>query len=116
MGIAKYDTVIANMRRKWGDKFVEPKTTQIQQNYFNSDVRVEVVSPCGYKRRGTITITTGWQPSLMLKHRVTDSGSWDLIDERDIIVAAIGTRSVRHELPHDKLQVAVYLAQGEKSG
>jgi hypothetical protein len=109
-----YRDAIKRLAEKHGDKFVEPKTTEIQRFYFGE--RVEVVSPSGYKRRGVISITTGWAPSLMLIYRKSNSGSWDLLNDRDIIVAWIDERSVRHRVPHDELEVAVYLAQGEKDG
>jgi hypothetical protein len=92
---------------------VAPKITP-QQRYFFGGRRVEVVSPSGYTRRGRISITTGWQPSLMLMHRKGDMGSSDLLDENDVIVAWIDDKSRRWEVNHDKLQVAVYQAQREE--
>lgn len=107
-----FEATLLTMRNKWGSKFVAPITTEMQRVWFNTG-RVEVVSPCGYTRRGMISITTGWQPSLMLVHRRNQSGSSDLLNKDDIIVAWIDDRSNRHPIPHDKLQVAVYQAQRE---
>lgn len=108
-----YQAAIAGIKQRHGDKFVEPKVTEMQRFYFGS--RVEVVSPSGYTRRGIVTITMGWQPSLMLLSRKGAHGSSDLIDDRDVIVAWIDSKSKRHKVPHDELQVAVYQAQREES-
>lgn len=114
MGIQQYQKAVLNLQRRWGDKFVEPEASNQQKIWFG-DMRVEVVSPSGYTRRGTISITTGWQPSLMLIHRRGSSGSWDLLHENDIIVAAITKRSQRIEVAHDKLEVAVYQAHNQEN-
>lgn len=104
-----YDEVIDRLRKRYGDKFVEPSVTREQRIWFGS--RVEVVSPCGFTRRGVISITTGWQPSLLLVHRKNQTGSWDLLKDTDIIVGWVTQRGKLDELPHDYLQVAVYKAQ-----
>ena len=108
---SRYAKAIADLKHRWGDKFVEPKVTDLQRFYFGD--RVEVVSPYGYTRRGYISITTGWQPSLLLIGRRGQHGSSDLINEKDIIVAWIDSKSRKHPVPHDALQVAVYIAQRE---
>jgi len=99
---SRYAKAIADLKHRWGDKFVEPKVTDLQRFYFGD--RVEVVSPYGY---------TGWQPSLLLIGRRGQHGSSDLINEKDIIVAWIDSKSRKHPVPHDALQVAVYIAQRE---
>ena len=109
---SKYEEAMEQGKRKWGDKFVPPKVTTEQRAFFRGP-RVEVVSPSGYTRRGTISITTGWMPSLMLMHRRGQTGSWDLLKVDDIVTAWIDSRSRKHPVPHDALQVAVYQAQRE---
>lgn len=102
-----FNRFLENGRQKWGDKFVPPKTNQQQRAFYHSNTRVEVVSPGGYTRRGCISATTGWEPSLMLMHRRGSSGSWDLLTADDVIVATI-IKGKRYPVPHDELQVAVY--------
>lgn len=99
------------LRRQWGDTFVAPKPTEDQLRYFNTSIRVEVVSPSGYRRRGYIHMTSGYRPALMLIHRHGSAGSWDLLTENDVVVGAVDERGRLHEVPHDKLQVAVYTGE-----
>ena len=108
----KYDLAIERLRKRWGDKFVEPRTNQKQIWYFG--VRVEVVSPSGYTRRGVIGITSGWAPSLLLVHRRGGSGSSDLLNENDIVVGWVDAKHKLQPIDHDKLQVAVYQSQGKE--
>ena len=111
---SKYEEAMEQGKRKWGDKFVPPKVTTEQRAFFRGP-RVEVVSPSGYTRRGVISITGGWQPVLILMHRKGDMGSSDILTTEDVIVAWIGNKSTRHEIKHDRLQVAVYQSQREES-
>lgn len=95
-----YDEAIARLKARWGTLFMAPSVTDDQRRFFGNE-RVEITSPSGYVRRGVITITTGYQPSLMLKHRKSDSGSWDLINSADVITAVIcgGKRIPRRVAP-----------------
>ena len=48
--------------------------------------RIRVDGPAGI-RTGTVGMTTGWRPAFLLMHRVTDSGSSDVLGPEDRIVA-----------------------------
>lgn len=109
----------AHLRKKWGDKFVPPKVTGWQAYHYFTRYRLEVVSPHGYRRRGIIGITTGWQPSLLLVHRANNSGSWDILTTDDILVGCShrtesGRWSPMLRSPHDELAVAVYTGRCEQ--
>lgn len=68
--------------------------------YFGTGTRLRVAwgdGPDSYVRTGTVTITTGWRPALLLLHRRTDRGSSDVLGPRDVIVGVKrpGERSYR---------------------
>jgi len=95
----KYDSAIARLRARWGAEFTEPDTTREQRGHFRGD-RIEVTTTYDngetFVRRGRLSITSGWAPSLMLIHRRNTCGSWDLLDKNDKITATIGPRGERH--------------------
>lgn len=109
MSSPEYRQAIDRLRARHGDKFVEPLATWEQREYFRN-IRVEVVSPSGYRRRGRIGITSGWAPSLMLLPQANSSGSSDLLTDKDIIVAWINNGKPVY-VEHDRLQVAVYTGE-----
>ena len=93
-----YTETIARMQREHGARFVEPKTTREQRFYFRGsrvEVTTEYASGEKHVRRGTIGITTGWSPALLLMSRKGLSGSSDVLSECDRITAVIGKRGER---------------------
>ena len=94
--------MLARFRNRHGDKFVPPKASDRQKEYFGTGQRVEVTTtyPSGetYVRRGTIGITTGWAPALLLMHNVRCVGSSDVLRADDQITAVIDKRGKRHAL------------------
>lgn len=48
--------------------------------------RVKVSGPLGI-RFGVVSMTTGTRPAFLLMHRVTDTGSWDVLGPDDKIIA-----------------------------
>lgn len=93
-----YSQWLETAKRRHGAAFVEPVTTPAQRGWFGMG-RVEVTSASGYVRRGYISATTGWKPSLMLVHRKGSMSGSDLIDCTDAITAWIDKRGRRHENP-----------------
>jgi hypothetical protein len=97
-----YQQMVHRFRAQYGDRFVEPETTDAQRRFYRTDTRVEVTTTYDsgekFVRRGTITTTTGWHPSLMLLHRRSDSGSWDLLDKDDVVTAWFDRRGKRYPL------------------
>lgn len=94
--------MLARFRNRHGDKFVPPKASDRQKEYFGTGQRVEVTTtyPSGetYVRRGTIGITTGWAPALLLMHRRGSMGSSDVLRADDQITAVIDSKGKRHAL------------------
>jgi hypothetical protein len=89
-----YVSTLARFQARHGDKFSAPKDVDHLTRYFNGP-RVEVTGPMGV-RRGRISITTGWAPSLLLMHREGTVGSSDLLGPEDRVTAVIDKRSRRH--------------------
>ena len=73
-------------------KFIAPKGEAFIDAYNKGTdyrVKVQTIYPGGesYVRWGFVALTTGWKPSFMLMRQTGQRGSWDLIDERDTIIA-----------------------------
>lgn len=91
--------MLARFKARYGDKFVPPSTNPNLTHYFGTGVRVEITTtyPSGdpFVRQGTIGITTGWQPALLLLHTRNASGSWDTLKDTDVVTAVINKRGQR---------------------
>lgn len=80
-------------KRQYGDKFdssaLYAADSKARDYYQGSRVLVETVYSDGvrYRRAGVVSATTGWKPSLLLMHRVSDIGSSDLIGPNDKVIA-----------------------------
>lgn len=100
MGYADFSKAIERGAYQWGDKYSAPVTNDLQRRFFGSQ-RVEVTSydklgqPV-YVRRGTIGISSGWSPVLLLMHTRRALGSWDHLGADDEITAIIDKHGRRH--------------------
>ena len=75
------------LSKRHGDKFSAAGIAPQAAEYFGQ--RVEVQFSCGEIKRGWISGTTGWQPSLMLMLRRNSSGSSWLLGDKDNIVRVL---------------------------
>lgn len=57
--------------------------------HYNSNQRIEVLTPYGERIRGYVGKTTGWRPSYILLARRNSIGSSELLDSRYIITTLI---------------------------
>ena len=87
-----FDEAMQRGKTRWGSEFVEPVTTPEQRYHFNG-ARVEITTTYAngeqFIRRGRIGITTGWAPALLLVSRRGEIGSYDVLNENDIITRVI---------------------------
>ena len=102
-----YAAFIARATREHGDALdtssLDAADPSARTHFNGPRVVVETEYPNGeiFRRAGVVSATTGWKPSLLLMHRVTDSGSWDLLEPNDKVVAVqrngnyeeVGTRN-----------------------
>jgi hypothetical protein len=85
MAVSKYTDRIENGIRQHGNKFdsTELDTCPDIIHFYNAtNARVRIEGPFGV-RFGRISTTTGWRPTFLLMHRMTDIGSSDLLGPDD---------------------------------
>lgn len=89
--MTEYEKFLERKRAEYGDRFIEPWGANLFSRFLRSPIRIRVRTtyPSGdvFERTGTVGITTGHHPAFLLIHRSNDIGSWDVIDERDEIIA-----------------------------
>lgn len=90
---------VARKRREHGDKFTTAALPAKFIPFYESGQRIEVTRTYAngekYTRRGTVGITTGWQPAFLLMRTTRSMGSSDLLDAQDNVVKVIPTRKRR---------------------
>lgn len=81
-------------RRQHGDRYdgsaLDGVDESIKAAYRSGDrvrVRSTYADGSSWERTGVVSTTSGWVPAFMLMHRSNSHGSWDLLDERDRVVA-----------------------------
>jgi hypothetical protein len=88
-----FASFIERKRAEYGEKFDPSALEPVFIPYFESQARIEVVTkyPEGeaYKRRGRVGVTTGWRPTFLLMHRISDVGSGDVLGPNDKVVKEI---------------------------
>lgn len=86
----KLEADCASARAIHGDKFdpseIEAVSPRIRDHYRGERVIIENAKH-GHRRAGVVSKTNGWKPALLLVHRSTDAGSWDVISPDDVLVA-----------------------------
>ena len=87
MGNSAFKAYCARLRAEHGDKFSDASLAPEFANHFGN--RVEVQFAYGEVKRGWITGTTGWRPSLMILLRSNSSGSSWLVSDKDKIVRVL---------------------------
>ena len=94
--MSKYAARLARGQRQWLDLFDPSELDAVHESvrrHFETGNRVEVVTTYGsgetYVRRGRISTTTGWRPSFILMHRVSDIGSGDVLGPNARVTAVI---------------------------
>lgn len=89
--MSTYDDYLRRKQNEFGKQFDSSKLAPQFVHYFNSGERIKVsrqyASGEVYTRTGTIGVTTGWVPAFLLMSRIGSSGSSDVLDEKDQIVA-----------------------------
>lgn len=84
-------------RATHGDKLdlsnVESVSPAIRAYFHGARIEVTRTYEDGetWTRRGRVSVTTGWRPSLMLMPRINSRGSSDLLDSTDRFVRVITT-------------------------
>lgn len=76
-----YLAYVERLRKQHGDKFSDASLSQKFASEFGD--RIEVRFSDGTIKRGWVTGTTGWQPSLMILLRRNSSGSSWLLSDKD---------------------------------
>lgn len=82
---AAFTAYLHRQALRYGEKFDPSNLSPVFAQYFQGPrIRVETTYGDGttFTRTGTVSVTTGHRPSLMLMHRSNDSGSWDLLTMR----------------------------------
>ncbi len=85
------DDILAHVQRQWPDK--PCSVSGIAQCHpeiiraYATGIRVKVRDSHGYERTGTVSRSAGWQPTLLLMHRVDAHASSDTLGPDDRIVA-----------------------------
>lgn len=83
-GNEAFRSYVARLRSTHGDKFdANGLAPRFAEHYGH---RVEVKFSCGTVKRGWISGTTGWRPSLMLMLRRNSSGSSWLVGDKDELI------------------------------
>jgi hypothetical protein len=82
-----FNDYCARLRKQWGDKFSDAGLSEKFRPYFRSGQRIKVRFSYGEIKTGTVSGTTGWQPSLMLMLTSRAMGSSHLLSDRDEIIA-----------------------------
>lgn len=87
-----YRDAIERARRRHGARLDTAEldaASQFKRWHHGTRVRVETRYPSGetFVRTGTVSMTTGWRPAFLLMHRSNAHGSWDVLSERDHVVA-----------------------------
>lgn len=84
--LAKYDDFIARKNVEYGDKFSAGLLAPKFVAAFNHGERI-TVDIGGERKRGRVSVTTGWLPVFILILRKSDHGSmWTLSDKDTIVV------------------------------
>jgi hypothetical protein len=79
-----YTDYVARLQNRHGDKFSDADLSPEFAKFYGQ--RIEVRFSCGTVKRGFVSGTTGWRPSLMLMLRRNSSGSSWLLSDRDTVV------------------------------
>jgi len=79
----KFEEYCERLRAQHGEKFTRDGLATKFAPFFGQ--RIEVRFNCGTVKRGFVTGTTGWRPSLMLLLRRNSSGSSWLLGTEDTI-------------------------------
>ena len=91
MNTREWEVYKAQRRRedpRWTDEELPAKLVP----HFRSGVRIRVANG-EYVRTGKVGITTGWRPAFLLMHRSSDTGSSDVLNERDQITGVQSGRA-----------------------
>ena len=91
--MTRFEQYCARQRARYGAQFVAPTGAALIDAYNKGEryrVNVRTTYPDGAHedRWGYVALTTGWVPSFMLMRRRGQTGSSDLISERDTIIAS----------------------------
>jgi Fe-S cluster assembly ATPase SufC len=84
---SNFAAYVARLKAKHGDKFDGSSLAPQFAEHFGR--RVEVEYSYGEKKRGWITGTTGWRPSLMILLRSDSMGSSWLVGEKDKVARVL---------------------------
>lgn len=82
----EWDDYVARATRTHGDKLDLSAIARHLLPYALTGQRVRVADG-DFVRTGRVSVTTGWQPVLILMHRSNEIGSWDTLSDRDTLVA-----------------------------
>lgn len=90
-GNKAYQDYVARLRAREGDKFDESQLAPAFAEYFGYRVEVQFnyASGASETKRGWVTGTTGWRPSLMILLRRNSHGSSWLVSSKDTLVRVL---------------------------
>ena len=70
-----FNEYLGRKRQEYGNKFNPSCLADQFKPYYESGARIEVEFHYGEKKRGTIGVTTGWQPCFLLMLTARSRGS-----------------------------------------
>ena len=86
----QYLNYVSRLRAKHGDKFSDGDLAPQFAEHFGQRVEVRYDYPSGsITKRGWVTGTSGWRPSLMILLRRNSHGSSWLVSNKDTLVRVI---------------------------
>lgn len=85
-GLAQWEHYVRRATARHGDKLDLGDIPRKFLPFFQTGQRIRVEMD-GREITGTVSVTTGWRPALLLIRRATSTGSSDLLSESARIVA-----------------------------
>ncbi len=85
----KYQEYLVRKNIEFGDKFNDKKLSSKFIPYYENEQRIEVKFHYGETKRGTVGVTTGWQPVFLLMLTKRSAGSSYTLNNKDKITKII---------------------------
>ena len=84
-----YQEYITRKKTEYGSKFDETDLSKQFIPFYENVKRIEIEFSYGEKKRGTIGITTGWEPAFLLMLTKRSTGSSYTLRDNDKIIKII---------------------------